>query len=204
MDTIAPEKAGFSPERLTRLDALLQRYMDAGDLPGITLLVARRGQVAYSKLLGMADIEAQRPTQADTIYRIYSMTKPITSFAVLMLHEEGRFFLDSPVAEFIPEFKNVRVYVEGSDPIAPERPITIRHLLTHTAGLTYGSPHSPVERMMRDAPLHGRDLPLPEWVKRLATLPLIHHPGTVWHYSPAVDVLGYLVKSCRECPLLTF
>lgn len=204
MDTIAPEKVGFSPERLTRLDATLQRYLDAGDIPGISMLVARRGQVVYSKILGMMDIESGRPTQEDTIYRIYSMTKPITSLAVLMLHEEGHFFLDEPVGEFIPEFKDMRVYVEGGDLVAPERPVTVRHLLTHTAGLTYGSSNSPVEQMMRDADLHGGNVPLREWVRRLAALPLLHHPGTVWHYSPAVDVLGCLVEVVSGMPLADF
>lgn len=204
MDTVAPEQVGFSSERLKRLDDTLQRYIDSGDMPGVTMMVARRGQLAYSKMLGMMDLETQRATQADTIYRIYSMTKPITSLAVLMLHEEGRFFLDEPIAEFIPEFGDMQVYVEGGDLATPERPMTIRHLLTHTSGMVYGSPHSPVERMYRDADIHGRNVPLHEWTLRLTKLPLMHQPGTVWHYGPSVDVLACLVEVVSGMPFADF
>lgn len=204
MDMVAPETVGFSSERLKRLDAVIQRYVDEERVPGVLMLVARHGKLAYCNSFGLMDIESQRPTQPDTIYRIYSMSKLITSAAVLMLHEENRFFLDEPVYEFIPEFRDVRVYQAGGDPVAPERPITIRHLLTHTSGLVYDTPNSPVERMYQDADLRNRDVPLNVWIKKLAAQPLLHQPGTEWHYSMSTDVLGYLVEVVSGMPFADF
>src|SRR5690606_10148797 len=178
---------------------------DAGEVPGVLMLVARRGQVAYWKCFGMMDIEQQRPTQADTIYRIYSMTKPIVSVALLMLYEEGYFFLDEPVDAYIPEFRDLRVYIEGGEPQPLQRPITFHHLLTHTAGLTYDFlKTSPVDTLYEQANLRDRDVPLRDWIKKLAALPLVNQPGTVWRYSMATDVVGYLVEVLSGMPLDAF
>ena len=204
MDTVASEKVGFSSERLKRLDAVIQRYVDEGRVPGVLMLVARHGKLAYCNNFGMMDIEAQRPTQPDAIYRIYSMTKAITSVATLMLFEENRFFLDEPVYEFIPELKDIRVYQAGGDPVTAERPMTIRHLLTHTSGLVYPSANSPVERMYDDADLFNRHVPLRDWIKKLTALPLLHQPGSEWHYSMSTDVLGYLVEVVSGMPFDEF
>ncbi|MBZ0299176.1 MAG: beta-lactamase family protein [Anaerolineae bacterium] len=205
MDSVSPEKVGLSSSRLRRLDARIERYVDQGETPGVLMLIARHGQIAYCKGFGMMDIEARRPTREDTIYRIYSMSKPIISAAALMLYEEGRFYLDQPVAEFIPEFKDLRVYVEGGDPAPLDRPVTVHHLLTHTAGLTYDfHQSSPVDRLYEQGDLRNRDVPLRDWIKKLAALPLVNQPGTIWRYSMATDVLGHLVEVLSGQPLDAF
>jgi CubicO group peptidase (beta-lactamase class C family) len=204
MEQVAPENVRFSSERLKRLDAVIQRYIDEGRVPGVLMLVARHGKLAYCNSFGMMDIEAQRPTQPDTIYRIYSMSKLVTSVAIMMLHEENRFFLDEPISEFIPEFKDVRVYAAGGNTVAAERPMTFRHLLTHTSGLVYDTPNSPVERLYQEADLRNRDVPLRDWIKKLAAQPLLHQPGTEWHYSMSTDVLGYLVEAISGMPFDEF
>lgn len=203
MKPVAPEEVGLSSKRLKRLDTLIQHYIDEQGIPGVLMLIARHGKLAYSKPFGLMDIATHRSTQLDTIYRIYSMTKPVTCAAVMMLHEEGHFALSDPISDYIPEFADTPVYVDGKQ-VPPERPITIQHLLTHTSGLVYAAGNSPVEQMNREADLHGRDVPLAEWVKRLAALPLMHHPGTVWHYGPSIDVLGYLVEVVAGIPFAEF
>ncbi len=209
MDTVNPETVGFDANRLRRLDTLIQQYVDRGDVPGALMVVARRGQVAYFNTFGMMDMARQRPTAEDTIYRIYSMTKPITSAAVLMLHEAGHFYLDEPVSAFIPEFADGHVYNPDGDPVPSQQPMTIRHLLTHTAGLSYGFDDTPVDQMYRDAMNpdgrgFNRAVPLKDFIRPLASLPLAHQPGTVWHYSVATDVLGYLVEVVSGLPLDEF
>ena len=137
-----PEKLGFSSERLKRIDTVMQRYIDKKKLAGIVALVARCGSVVHFSKFGMQDIEANKPMALDTVFRIYSMTKPITSVALMMLYERGRFQLDAPVANFIPAFNRLRVYTGGNGADMqgrkPAAPMTIKHLLTHTSGLTYG------------------------------------------------------------------
>lgn len=195
MDAV-PEQVGFSKKRLGRLDAMLHRYVDDGKLPGVLTLVMRHGQIAYCHACGMMDIERQRRPEIDTLYRIYSMTKPIVSVAALMLYEEGRFYLDEPISEYIPAFKDTRVYNMGADPLPLERPITFHHIFTHTAGLSYDwLQSSPVDRLYMDADVRNRDVPLREWVKKIAGLPLVTQPGTKWRYSMATDVLGALVET---------
>jgi CubicO group peptidase (beta-lactamase class C family) len=136
-----PEQVGLSPERLKRIDALINQHIKEKKIAGAVSLVARRGKVAHLGVYGMQDAEAAKPMQADTIFRSASMTKPITSTAVMMLYEEGRFLLSDPVSKFIPEFKDMTVLPPESSadqtPAAAARPVTIRHLLTHTSGLTY-------------------------------------------------------------------
>jgi CubicO group peptidase (beta-lactamase class C family) len=204
MQVVAPEEVGFSAPRFQRLTRALQGWVDAGEIPGALMLVARRGQAAYCEALGYADIAGQRQPQADTLYRIYSMTKPITSLAVMLLSETGQLLLEEPVAKYIPEFADLEVY-EGRLRARLARPITIKHLLTHTAGLTYDFLlTSPVDRMYAEGDLRDRDVPLDQWVKRLAKLPLVSQPGTRWRYSVATDVLGYLVQAVSGQPFDAF
>jgi CubicO group peptidase (beta-lactamase class C family) len=209
MKPVAPEEVGFSARRLSRIGTWMQGYIDQKKLAGTIAMVARCGKVAYLERFGMMDLEADKHMHFNTIFRIYSMTKPITSVASMMLFEEGRFQLHDPVSKFIPEFAEVNVLAgateEGADNRHPfeltelERDMTIRHLLTHTAGLTYDFfEDSPVDAMYREAeivsPLGILQVPLPEMIQRLVKLPLTHQPGTAWRYSMATDVLGYLIE----------
>ena len=214
MNITSPEKAGLSTARLKRLTCAMQAYIDNGEIPGVITLIARRGQIAHLEALGLMDVESQKAMQPDTIFRCYSMTKPVTATAILMLYEEGHFKLDDPVAPFIPAFRDVKVYVgedESEMLLADlERDVTFRDLLVHTSGLVYDNPDgTPVERMVwaRDektkvvkAPsgevafYEMTDEPLADWVARLLKVPLAHQPGQRWSYGYSYDVLGYLVE----------
>jgi CubicO group peptidase (beta-lactamase class C family) len=197
-----PEEVGLSSQRLGRIRTHLQRYIDAGKVVGTLTLVARQGQIAYFEPQGYLETERRRPMQRDTIFRIYSMTKPITSVAIMMLYEQGLFQLDDPVHKFIPAWKNLRVFVSGNHPTfvtAPaERPMTIRDLLTHTSGLTYGfMERTNVDAAYRKLGVADRSRPdytLQDMIDTLAELPLEFSPGTRWNYSVSTDVLGYLVE----------
>lgn len=199
MDTASPEEVGFSSQRLERLNGLMQGYTDNAKVAGIVTMLARRGQVFHLEAFGHMDIQAGKPMETDSIFRIYSMSKPITSAAVMMLYEEGHFHLDDPVSGFIPELDSLQVF-DGMGQTGPryvpqQRPITIRQLLTHTAGLSYGfSMDSPVEDTYRKADLFHPDSNLEEMVGKLGEIPLVYQPGDQWRYSVATDVLGYLVE----------
>jgi CubicO group peptidase (beta-lactamase class C family) len=199
---VKPEDVGLSSLRLARIGDHMKRYIDAGKIAGTLTLVARRGQVAYLEPQGHLEIERRRPVTADAVWRIYSMTKPITSVGLMMLYEEGRFQLDDPVHRFIPSWQNLRVFVGGNYPTfktAPvERPMTIRDLLSHTSGLTYGF----MERTNVDAAYRKLGVAdqtrsgytLQDMVDTLAELPLEFSPGTRWNYSVATDVIGHLIE----------
>ncbi|MFO1079243.1 MAG: serine hydrolase domain-containing protein [Reyranellaceae bacterium] len=205
MDTlplVSPEQVGLSAPRLDRVRQWMHRWVDSGKLAGMVTVVMRRGELAFAEVAGKADLERNRPMRPDTIFRIYSMTKPLTSTAIMMLYEEGRFQLDDPISKFIPAFANPRVYSGGSrgklETVPAEREITFRDLLTHTSGLTYGFMEAnPVDSLYR-----GKDgvdfqmakTSLKQQVEKLATFPLIAQPGKAWNYSVATDVLGYLVE----------
>jgi CubicO group peptidase (beta-lactamase class C family) len=213
MKTVEPEKVGCSPARLERIDRVMQRYVDQNKIAGILATMARRGQVVYSRCFGLMDVEAQKPMQLDTLFRIYSMTKPITSVAVMMLYEEGHFHLADPISRFIPGFEGVRVLVNatesGIELANLEREITIRHLLTHTSGLSYGfEEDDPVDRMIAKRIWRVReqepDTTLEQMVRELARLPLAYQPGSAWRYSLATDVLGYLVQVVSGIPFDEF
>lgn len=200
MDTIAPEKAGFSSARLGRINVVMQRYVDEGKYAGILTMIARRGQIAHLDCFGMMDVEAGKPMQPDAIFRIYSMSKPITSVAVMMLYEEGHFELNTPVSEFIPGFKDAKVFVQetesGLELADLEREVTIHDLLTHTSGLSYGSDeNSPVDALYRRAFPRSEEGTLEKMVEVLPTLPLRFQPGQGWCYSFSTDVLGYVVQA---------
>ena len=200
-----PWEVGLSAERLERIDPIIQGYVDQNKIAGAVTLIARNGKVAYLKVYGMRDIEAKQPMTVDTMFRIASMTKPITSVAVMMLQEEGKLLLNDPISKYIPEFKNPNVLVlskEGSGEyttVPAKREITIRQLLSHTSGLTYTfwgkKPWSEIYQKagISDGLIQteGR---IGDKVKILAGLPLMFHPGEGWEYSLSIDVLGYLVE----------
>ncbi|MCL7367846.1 MULTISPECIES: serine hydrolase domain-containing protein [Streptomyces] len=204
--------AGLDPEALDRLDGHFARQVDAGLLPGFLVAVARGGRVAHLTVHGMRDVAAGLPVTADTLWRIYSMTKPVTSVAVLMLVEEGRLALDDPVDRYLPAFAEPRVYVEGTGEDVVTRPaagpVRVRHLMTHTAGLTFGFYHAhPVDALYRAAGVESSVLPgagLAETVDLYARLPLQFEPGTRWNYSVASNVLGRLVEVVSGQPLDVF
>jgi CubicO group peptidase (beta-lactamase class C family) len=199
---VDPAGAGLDKERLKRIDAHFARYVDDGRLPGWLLTISRHGRLAHVARCGSRDLEAGLPVTDDTVWRIYSMTKPITSVAAMILYEEGRLALTDPVSAFIPAFKDVRVYDGGSDlrqvTVPAQEPVRIWHLLTHTAGLTYGFHRvHPVDALYRAA---GFDWGTPPGVDLAqacdiwAGLPLLFQPGTEWNYSVATDVLGRVVE----------
>jgi CubicO group peptidase (beta-lactamase class C family) len=209
MEIVAPEEVGFSSERLRRVNSVMQGYVDSGRLAGTVTLLAREGQVFHFEHRGVAEVQSGRPMDLDTIFRIYSMTKPITSVAVMMLYEEGNFHLDDPVAKFIPELDGLKVCTgmgqAGPTLVDQESPITVRHLLTHTAGLSYGFlQDTPVDEMYKQADLRNPDSTLKEMIGKLGQLPLAYHPGAVWRYSFATDVLGYLVEVVSGAPFDRF
>jgi CubicO group peptidase (beta-lactamase class C family) len=205
LPTARPEEVGMSSQRLSRIRAAMQRYVDRGLVPGVVTLVARRGRVVHFDAIGYRDVEGKQPMTTDTIVRIASMTKPIASVALMTLYEEGHFLLTDPIAKFLPEFKDMKVAQVASNEertgapyklVPAARPITMKHVLTHTAGFantyrgitqaefakTYQQARKPTDRI-GDA------------VKRLATLPLNFHPGDAWEYGPATDVVGRLVEA---------
>ena len=201
LPTAKPESVGLSSERLERITGLVQRGIDENRIAGAVTLVARRGHIAWLKAQGMQDREASKPMPTDAIFRICSMSKAITSLAVMMLYEEGNFQLDDPVSRYIPEFKNPKVLVKpasgASYTIPATHEITIRNLLTHTSGMTYPW-NDDLGQMYKDAKvadgLSQYDGTIGDSVKHLAGLPLLFNPGERFEYSLGVDVLGYLVE----------
>ena len=200
---------GFSTDRLARIGRHIDRYVDEGKFPGAMCLVSRGGEEAYFHVSGLRDVERGRPYERDTVVRLYSMTKPVASAALMMLYEEGRFQLDDPVSKYIESWTGLEVYeravqARGLSPGAdaeerlvtkpPESPMTIKHLLTHTSGLCYGfaSDH-PVEAMYAQAKVTGTGT-LNDMVAKLAGMPLKFSPGTQWNYGVSTDVCGYLVE----------
>ena len=199
---VEADEVGFDAKRLGRIDTHFARYVDDGRLPGWLILISRAGKIVHLGLYGQRDREAGTPVERDTLFRIYSMTKPITAVAAMMLYEEGAFELKDPVSRFIPAFADVRVYRSGSalKPVTEplREPVRIWHLLTHTAGLTYGFHHAhPVDALYRASgfewgPPEGMDLATccDAW----AGLPLLFQPGSEWNYSVATDVLGRVIE----------
>ena len=201
------DATGFSAERLSRINHLMNRYVDSGKLAGIVTCVMRGGLVAHFDTFGYQNLETKIPMSRDSIFRIYSMTKPITSMALMMLYEESLFNLTDAVSQYIPAFKDVKVWGADGALETPLRPITIQDLLRHTAGLSYGGyadSHSPVDKLYDEADLFNSKLTNAEVISRLASLPLMFHPGTKWHYSMATDVVGYLVEVLSGMSLADF
>jgi CubicO group peptidase (beta-lactamase class C family) len=209
-----PEAVGLSSARLGNVTRLVQGYVDSGKIPGAIALVARRGKIAYAETFGRADAEAGRPMAMDTIFRIYSMTKPIASVALMTLYEEGKFQLDDPASKFIPEIKGLKVFAGGTaDQYAvrePEREMTVRDLLMHTSGLVgagiVADPTMPVSTLYNRAELHGSRSggTLAEMVRKLGELPLQVDPGSRWIYGISTDLVGYLCEVIGGMPFDRF
>ena len=207
-----PEQAGLSSERLKRLSAVMRGYIQRGEIAGTVTGIVRRGRLVHLEAQGLMDADAKTPMRTDAIFRLASMTKPITSVAVMMLLEEGRFLLTDPVSKFIPEFKNPKVvvvnppgaYRGGTRTVPAEREITIHDLLTHTAGLasdTSVAVRPELQKFQTETPA---DETIAQYTKRLASLPLNFQPGTAWEYGPATNVLGYLVEVVSGMPFDRF
>jgi CubicO group peptidase (beta-lactamase class C family) len=200
--TVDPSEVGLDPTRLARIRSHFGKYVDSGKLPGYHITVSRAGKLAYSDLYGHADVENKKPIENDTIYRAYSMTKPICAVAALMLWEEGLFEMHDQVKWFIPSFANQKVFRSGTltapryDPVT--EPMEMWHLFSHTAGMTYGFVYSnPVDQMYRNAGFEWGTPPgasLADICDILAGLPLMFQPGTEWAYSMSIDVLGRVVE----------
>lgn len=204
--TVAPESVGMSSARLARLDRAMQDYIDQDKLGGIIILVARHGSIVHHKAFGMADIESGKKMRTDHLVRMYSMTKPVTSAALLMLYEEGKFQLTDPLEKYIPAFRGVKVFA-GMDENGrmkyeePKRKITIHDVFRHTAGFGYGFGESPVDKAYQEAGIDFQTMnSLKEFVDKLATVPLLYHPGEQWVYSVAHDVQAYLVEYFSGMP----
>jgi CubicO group peptidase (beta-lactamase class C family) len=193
-----PEQVGFSSQRLQRLDTAMQQKVDDEQFAGIVTVLARHGKVVEFKTYGKKNLATGALMEKDTIFRIYSMTKPVTGAAMMMLYEEGKWQPDDPISKYIPEFANLKVFkgVDNSgEPVLedPVRPPTMLQLMTHTAGFTYGSGSDLVDKMYHDQQvLHSATLQ--EMINKLAKLPLLYQPGTRWVYSISVDIQGYLVE----------
>lgn len=194
-----PEDVGLSSARLQRIAPALQAWVDSGKVAGAIAVVARHGKIAFVSSAGSLDPEHGRPVSQEAVFRIYSMTKPITSTAIMQLYERGKLRLDDPVSKYIPAFARTKVYAGGGAEHPslrdPERPITIANLLTHTAGLTYGVfGNSPVDSIYLRAKLMHPAWTIAQLSDSLAQLPLLFSPGSAWNYSFAIDVLGRVVE----------
>ncbi|HEY3738982.1 MAG TPA: serine hydrolase domain-containing protein [Bryobacteraceae bacterium] len=196
-----PEDAGFSSKRLATVKAVFKADVDAKRLPGAVLLIVRNGKVVFDDAIGFQDRAAATPMKKDSIFRIASMSKPITTVAAMTLVEEGKLDVGAPVAQYLPEFRNVKVGMEGA---APKRPMTVQDLMRHTSGLTYGLfGNSPVDQLYRKSNLFASKS-LEEMVKTIAGMPLLHQPGEVWEYSVSTDVLGRIIEVISGKDLDTF
>jgi CubicO group peptidase (beta-lactamase class C family) len=202
-----PEQGGFSSERLERLHRAFDGITKSNTPPGAITMVVRNGRIVDWRAYGLRDVEGKLPMEKDTICRVYSMTKPLTSVAVMMLVEEGKLQLSDRVDQIIPEFKDVKVYKGGTvdkpELAPPERPITVKHLLTHTAGLTYGWGNDNVSEMYKKAKVFDV-ASLKEFIDKVTKLPLMSNPGDKYEYSVGLDVLGYLVQVVSGMPFDRF
>lgn len=210
-----PEDVGLSSQRLERVSALIQQAVDSGEIPGAVMMIARKGKLVYQRAFGLQDPARNVPMKTDAIFRIFSMTKPVTSVAAMMLVEEGRLGLHEPISRYLPEFQDMKIAVEGFDPVSgaatfstvpAKRPITVQDLLRHTAGLSYGvflPKHSQVGNLYREAkPFSASSLE--EFSRIIARLPLRNEPGTTWEYSHATDILGRVIEVASGMPLDRF
>ncbi len=201
-----PSSVGMSASRLSRIDAALNPFVDSGEVAGYLTLVARRGSIVHRTSYGHRDREAGVAMSDDTIFRIYSMTKPIVSTALMLLHEEGRFLLDQPVATYLPEFAALKVAEADGSLVDPVRPPTIGDVLAHTSGLTYDFmvDNPAAEHYRTNQIMHDATRTLAECIEALAELPLGFQPGSRWHYSVGIDVAARLIEVLADQPLGDF
>jgi CubicO group peptidase (beta-lactamase class C family) len=203
-----PESLGLSPARLRSMSDAFRREIDKGTIPGATIMVARRGRIGWFEALGKQNPALPAPMARDTIFRIFSMTKPIVSVAVMMLLEEGQFLLDDAIAKFIPEFANQKVGVENDgklDLVPLQRPITIQDLLRHTSGITYEhTGNGLVQKLYQQSRVRSRKITNAEHAALVASLPLICQPGAEWNYSRSTDILGRLIEVVSGKSLAAF
>lgn len=203
------DSVGMSSERLARLPEGMKALVDNGKLAGVVTMVSRHGKVVEFDATGKRDIATNAPMQKDSIFRIYSMSKPITGVAMMMLFEEGKWQLSDPVSKYIPEFASLKVYAtDANNNIVMKdqvHQVTMRELMSHTGGFTYGFfSNTPVDKMQRDADVLNPNNTLDEFIKRVAKLPLNAQPGTEWHYSISVDIQGYIVQRLSGMPFEKF
>ncbi|MEM7332357.1 MAG: serine hydrolase domain-containing protein [Chloroflexota bacterium] len=205
MNHASPESVGISSEQLAHISPSMQQYVDSNRVAGIVTLAARRGQVVHLDSWGVQDLKTQAPMQTDSIFRIFSMTKPIVSVALMMMFEQGKFQLFDPISKYLPKFESVKVMnVDGSTE-ALAGPITFHHVLTHQSGLSYGFfQDSPVEKLYQEAKLFDPMRPLGTFIDMVAELPLCFQPGAGWRYSVATDVVGRLVELMADMPLADY
>jgi len=204
-----PESVGMSSERLARLSGGMKSLVEQGRLAGAVTMVARHGKLVEFDAVGKRDVAANAPMQKDSIFRIYSMTKPITGVAMMMLFEEGKWQLNDPVSKYVPEFANLKVYStdEHNNVLLKDQahPVTMRELMSHSGGFTYGIfSNTPVDKLQREADVLNPNNTLDEFIKRVAKLPLNAQPGTEWHYSISVDIQGYIVQKLSGMPFDEF
>jgi CubicO group peptidase (beta-lactamase class C family) len=215
LPTVKPEEVGFSSERLARATQVMKAEVARGQYPGAVAVVARKGKIAYFEAVGQRDPVAGAPMTKDAIFRLYSMTKPFTSVAAMMLVEEGRLVLSDPVSKYLPQLANLQVSVPRFDPdtgkavyalVPAERQMTIQDLLRHTSGLVYGgfTNHAQVKELYAKVGVDWRDVTPAEQIERLAKVPLAHQPGTAWEYSLSTDVLGRVVEVVSGTTLSRF
>ena len=215
LPVVAPEEAGFSSERLARIGPVIKGEIEKGQYPGAVLLVARNGKIVYFDSVGQLDPESGKPMTKDAIFRLYSMTKPYTSVAAMMLMEEGRLRLTDPVSKYLPALAKLEVSVASTDPytgatrysnVPLDRPVTIQDLLRHTSGFVYGAYTSQlkVKELYAKEGVDWKDVTPEEQLERLAKVPLAHQPGTTFEYSLSTDVLGRVVEAISGVPLGQF
>ncbi|HET9441117.1 MAG TPA: serine hydrolase domain-containing protein, partial [Longimicrobiales bacterium] len=193
-----PAELGLSETALDRIAPVMQAYVDSGKLAGIIAVIARHGRTGYEETFGWSDIERRERMKRDAVFRIFSMTKPVVAAGALKLVDQGKLSLDDPVAKYIPAFADIKVFAGGTadQPAlrAPDSVMTVRHLLTHTAGLAYGLTRSPVDTIFRRASMYNAARTVEQFTDSLAKLPLMFSPGTSWSYSSGIDVVGRVIE----------
>jgi CubicO group peptidase (beta-lactamase class C family) len=194
LEEVTPEKVGISSQRINRITSLSEEYVKSNKVPGIVTMVSRNGKIVYYEAFGNRGADDQSKMKKDDLFRIYSMTKPITAVAAMQLYEEGKFHLNDPVTKFIPEFENIKVLNDKGVVVSSEKKMTMQQLLTHTAGFSYGfNPNDMVDQKYGEAKLwESKDLD--DFTEKIAALPLKFEPGTKWHYSIVVDLTGLIVE----------
>ncbi len=202
---VPAQQTGLSPDRLSRIGKLMNGHVEANRIPGAVGLIVRNGKIGYFETYGNMDTASKKPMTKDAIFRIYSMTKAVTGVAVMMLYEEGKFSLLDPVSKYLPEYANMTVAVNNGGTVPADRQITIRDLLRHTSGLDYAGPKDADGKShFAQIKLNEPGINLAEWSQRLAKVPLVHQPGTTYHYGLSIDVLGRLVEVMSGQPLDQF